>query len=205
MTSPLMQSGQPGLVINFMKFCSECGGPVVHRVPEGDNLPRHICEQCNLIHYQNPKIVAGCLPVWNDQVLLCKRAIEPCYGLWTLPAGFMENQESLEEAALRESREEANANLELESIYSVISLPHINQVYVMYRAKLLDLDFYAGPESLDVQLFNEEDIPWDLIAFKTIDNTLKRYFEDRKKGEFALYNSVISKRNRLGEKEDIIR
>ncbi|MDH5601507.1 MAG: NUDIX hydrolase [Gammaproteobacteria bacterium] len=188
-----------------MKFCSECGGPVIHRIPEGDNLPRHICEACDLIHYQNPKIVTGCLPVWNKQVLLCKRAIEPCYGLWTLPAGFMENQESLEEAAIRESREEANANLKLESLYSVISLPHINQVYVMYRATLLDLDFYAGPESLDVRLFNEEDIPWELLAFKTIEKTLRRYFEDRKKGKFNVYNSVISKRNRLGEKEDIIR
>jgi len=117
----------------------------------------------------------------------------------------MENQESLEEAAIRESREEANANLELESLYSVISLPHINQVYVMYRAKLLDLDFYAGPESLDVQLFNEKDIPWDLLAFKTIDRTLKHFFEDRKNGEFTMHNSVISKRNRLGEKDDLIR
>ena len=117
----------------------------------------------------------------------------------------MENQESLEEAAIRESREEANANLEIQGLYSVISLPHINQVYVMYRAKLLDLDFYAGPESLDVQLFNEDEIPWDLLAFKTIDKTLRRFFEDRKKGEFAVYNSVVSKRNRLGETEDIIR
>lgn len=185
-----------------MKFCSECGNPVVHQIPDGDNLPRHICEQCDLIHYQNPKIVAGCLPVWNDQVLLCKRAIEPCLGLWTLPAGFMENQESLEEAALRESREEANANLELQNLYSVISLPHINQVYILYRAKLLDLDFYAGPESLDVQLFNEDEIPWDFLAFKTIDKTLRRFFEDRKTGQFDVYNSVISKRNRLGETED---
>lgn len=188
-----------------MKYCSECGKPVVHRIPEGDNLPRHICEQCNLIHYQNPKLVVGCLPVWNEQILLCKRAIEPCSGLWTLPAGFMENQESLEEAALRESREEANANLEIESVYSIISLPHINQVYVLYRAKLLDLDFFAGPESLDVQLFNEDEIPWESLAFKTIEKTLQRFFEDRKSGQFNVYNGVISKRNRLGEIEDKIR
>ena len=188
-----------------MNFCSECGKTVVNRIPEGDNLPRFICEHCDIIHYQNPKLVVGCLPVWNEQVLLCKRAIEPSYGLWTLPAGFMENQESLEEAALRESREEANANLEIENIYSVISLPHINQIYVLYRAKLLDLDFYAGSESLDVQLFNEEDIPWDQLAFKTIENTLKHFFEDRKKSDFSIYTSVISKRNRLGETVDIIR
>ena len=127
-----------------MKFCSECGNTVTQRIPEGDNVLRHICDQCNFIHYQNPKIVVGCLPVWKDQVLLCKRAIEPCSGLWTLPAGFMENQESLEQGALRESAEEANTNLELENIYSVISLPHINQVYVIYKAKLLDLNFFAG-------------------------------------------------------------
>ena len=185
-----------------MKYCSECGKPVAHRVPEGDNLPRHICDHCNTIHYQNPKLVVGCLPVWEQQVLLCKRAIEPCYGLWTLPAGFMENQESLEEAALRESREEANARLEIENIYSIISLPHINQVYVLYRAKLLDLDFYAGPESLDVQLFSEEEIPWQQLAFKTIENTLRHFFEDRKQGSFPVHNGVISRRNRLGQEHD---
>jgi ADP-ribose pyrophosphatase YjhB (NUDIX family) len=188
-----------------MKFCSECGKTVVHRIPEGDNLPRFICDHCDIIHYQNPKLVVGCLPVWNEQILLCKRAIAPSYGLWTLPAGFMENQESLEEAALRESREEANANLDIQNIYSVISLPHINQIYVLYRAKLLDLDFYAGPESLDVQLFNEADIPWEQLAFKTIERTLKQYFEDRKQNTFPTHTSVISRRNRLGEKKDIIR
>ena len=188
-----------------MKFCSECGKTVVHRIPEGDNLPRFICEHCDIVHYQNPKLVVGCLPVYKEQVLLCKRAIEPSYGLWTLPAGFMENQESLEEAALRESREEANANLDIEDIYSVISLPHINQIYVLYRANLLDLDFYAGIESLDVQLFDEEDIPWDQLAFKTIERTLKQFFKDRKTDHFPVHNSVISKRNRLGETVDIIR
>lgn len=185
-----------------MKFCSECGNTVSQQIPEGDNVLRHICDVCNLIHYQNPKIVVGTLPVWEDQVLLCKRAIEPCSGLWTLPAGFMENQESLEQGALRESSEEANTNLELENIYSVISLPHINQVYVIYKAKLLDLNFFAGIESLDVQLFKEEDIPWQQLAFKTIEYTLKHFFEDRKNGEFSIHNSVISNRNRLGQSED---
>ena len=185
-----------------MKFCSECGHTVTHRIPEGDNLPRHICEQCDTIHYQNPKIVVGTLPVWKNQILLCKRAIEPCYGLWTLPAGFMENSETLEQGALRESREEANASLELENIYSIISLPHINQVYILYRAKLLDLNFSAGTESLDVRLFNEEDIPWQQLAFKTIEYTLKHYFEERKAGHFTVLNSVINKRNRLGQQSD---
>ncbi len=185
-----------------MKFCSECGKSVVHRVPEGDNLPRFICEHCDIIHYQNPKLVVGCLPVWKEQVLLCKRAIEPSYGLWTLPAGFMENQESLEQAALRESVEEANANLEIENIYSVISLPHINQIYVLYRAKLLDLDFYAGSESLDVKLFTEDEITWEQLAFKTIKRTLRLFFEDRKQGHFPVHNSVVSERNRLGQQTD---
>jgi ADP-ribose pyrophosphatase YjhB (NUDIX family) len=185
-----------------MKFCSECGHTVSHRIPEGDNMPRHICEQCDTIHYQNPKIVVGTLPVWENQILLCKRAIEPCYGLWTLPAGFMENSETLEQGALRESREEANACLELENIYSIISLPHINQVYILYRAKLLDLNFFAGTESLDVQLFNEEEIPWEQLAFKTIEYTLKHYFEERKTGHFTVLNSVVNKRNRLGQQSD---
>ena len=185
-----------------MKFCSECGNPVTHRIPEGDNLPRHICEECDTIHYQNPKIVVGTLPVWKDKILLCKRAIEPCYGLWTLPAGFMENSETLEQGALRESREEANASMELENIYSVISLPHINQVYILYRAKLLDLDFFAGTESLDVQLFDEKDIPWEQLAFKTIEYTLKHYFEERKTGHFTVLNRVVNKRNRLGQVSD---
>lgn len=185
-----------------MNFCSECGKSVVHRIPEGDNRLRFICEHCDTIHYQNPKLVVGCLPVWKDQVLLCKRAIEPCSGLWTLPAGFMENQESLEEAGLRESAEEANANLEIENLYSIISLPHINQIYVLYRARLLDLDFYAGPESLDVQLFHEEEIPWENLAFKTIEVTLKHFFSDRKKGTFPTHNNVIAKRNRLGQVSD---
>jgi len=195
-------NGLHGSPAKIMKYCSECGKPVVHRVQEGDNLPRHICEHCNIVHYQNPKLVVGCLPVWNEQVLLCKRAIEPSYGLWTLPAGFMENQETLEQAALRESHEEANANLEIENIYTVISLPHINQIYVLYRAKLLDLDFYAGTESLEVKLFNEDDIPWEQLAFKTIENTLRHFFEDRKQGYFPVHNSVVSKRNRLGQISD---
>ncbi len=185
-----------------MKFCSECGKSVVHRIPEGDNLPRFICEHCDIIHYQNPKLVVGCLPVWEDKVLLCKRAIEPSYGLWTLPAGFMENQESLEQAALRESDEEANANLKIDNLYSVISLPHINQIYVLFLAKLLDIDFYAGSESLDVRLFTQEEIPWNQLAFKTIENTLRHFFEDREKNHFPVHTSVISKRNRLGQLSD---
>lgn len=182
-----------------MKFCSECGKHVELKIPDGDNRARHVCSHCDTIHYKNPNIVAGCLPVWEDKVLLCKRAIEPRHGFWTLPAGFMENNETLEQAANRESVEEANANLEIASLYTVISLPHINQIYMLYLAKLKDLKFSAGIESLEVELFTEEQIPWSNLAFRTIDFTLKRYFEDRKRGDYPLHTSFIEKHNRYQE------
>ena len=181
---------------NPMKFCSTCGKPVSIRVPDGDNMPRHVCDHCDAIHYQNPKIIVGALPVWEDKILLCKRAIEPRYGTWTLPAGFMENAETLEQGALRESREEANANLELQGLYSVFSLTHVNQVYIMYRAQLLDLDFSPGIESLEVALFDEKDIPWNDIAFRTIHHTLKYFLEDRKTGQFPVHTMDIHQNNR---------
>ena len=131
-----------------MKFCSECGQPLNIKVPAGDNRPRHVCGTCQTIHYLNPKIVTGTLPVWEDQVLLCKRAIEPRYGLWTLPAGFMEIGETTEQAAERESVEEANANLEIQQLYTIINLPHIDQVYMLYRASLTDLEFHAEPHNV---------------------------------------------------------
>jgi len=174
-----------------MKFCSQCGQTVTQRIPEGDNLPRYICDVCDTIHYQNPNIVTGSIPVYGDQILLCKRAIEPRYGKWTLPAGFMENSETLEQAAMRESMEEANANIELEQLYTIFSLPHVNQVYIMYRAKLLDESFEPGIESLEVQLFDEKDIPWDELAFRTIHYTLKYFFEDRKRGKYEMRSHLI--------------
>ena len=179
-----------------MKYCPDCGAPVEISVPAGDNRPRHVCIECRAIHYQNPKIVAGCLPVLEDRVLLCKRAIEPQYGRWTLPAGFMENGETIEEAAMRESMEEANAALESLRLYSVISLPHIDQVYMMFLADLAGDDFHPGDESLDVALFAEHEIPWNDIAFRTISRTLKAYFSDRKTGLFPLHTSVITHSNR---------
>jgi ADP-ribose pyrophosphatase YjhB (NUDIX family) len=179
-----------------MKFCNLCGKSVSQRIPDGDNLPRYICDSCNTIHYQNPNIVAGCIPVSGDKILLCKRAIEPRYGLWTLPAGYMENNETVEQAAMRESMEEANANVELQQLYTVFSLPHANQVYMMYRARLLDDNFSAGIESLEVKLFDEKDIPWDQLAFSTIDYTLKYYFEDRARGQFELRSHPVEKSRR---------
>lgn len=183
-----------------MKFCSNCGHPLVVRIPEGDNRPRHICEQCETIHYRNPNIVAGTLPVWQNKILLCRRAIEPRYGFWTLPAGFMELGETMEEAALRESREEAHANVAIEDIYTIISLPSIDQVYVMYRARLLDLDFHAGAESLEVRLFEEQDIPWQQLAFRTIHYTLQNYVADRKTRIFPVHTHAILANNRSSVK-----
>jgi ADP-ribose pyrophosphatase YjhB (NUDIX family) len=179
-----------------VKYCSQCGQPVSLRVPEGDNRPRHVCDQCRTIHYRNPNIVAGTVPVWEDKILLCRRAIEPRYGLWTLPAGFMENGETMEQAALRESQEEANARVEIENIYTLISLPSVNQVYVMYRARLLDLDFHPGQESLEVDLFSQQDIPWDKLAFRTIQYTLEQYFADRPGGQFPVHTHAILANNR---------
>jgi ADP-ribose pyrophosphatase YjhB (NUDIX family) len=168
------------------RFCMQCGSAKVElRVPHGDDRERHVCGDCGNIHYLNPKIVVGTVPIWKEQVLLCKRAIEPRYGLWTLPAGFMEEGETLEEGAMRETLEEANARVTIEQMYVTLSLPQISQVYVLFRARLDDLDFSSGSESLEVKLFDENDIPWDALAFRTIEQTLKHYFADRKQGVFG--------------------
>jgi ADP-ribose pyrophosphatase YjhB (NUDIX family) len=172
-------------------YCTRCGGPVEVRVPPGDDRPRHVCARCGTVHYQNPKLVAGCLAEWGEQVLMCRRAIEPRHGLWTLPAGFMENGETTREAALREALEEANARVEIIDLYTLYDLPHISQVYCLFRGRLLDLDFHPGAESLEVRLFREEEIPWDALAFTSIARTLRNYFEDRRRGQFPLRTGSI--------------
>jgi ADP-ribose pyrophosphatase YjhB (NUDIX family) len=178
-----------------MNYCSHCGSDRLgFRIPEGDTLPRFVCAACGTIHYQNPKVVVGCLPVWEGQVLLCKRAIEPRHGLWTLPAGFLENGESLAAGAMRETLEEANARVTLDELYTVISLPQINQVYMMFRAGLDDLGFGPGTESLEVRLYDEADIPWEQLAFRTITRTLRNYFLDRREGAFPLRLSTLERR-----------
>ena len=168
-----------------MKFCSECAHPVTVAIPEGDNRPRYVCTQCGTIHYQNPKLVIGSIPVWEQdgelRVLLCKRAIEPRYGYWTLPAGFMENEETTGQAAVRETEEEAGANVELGDLFTLLNVAHVHQVHLFYLARLLDLDFAPGIESLDVRLFAEHEIPWDDLAFPTIRTTLELFFADRRK------------------------
>lgn len=171
-----------------MKFCSRCGSAeMIWRVPDGDNRPRHVCDGCGEIFYENPKIVAGCIPVWGDQVLLCKRAIEPRFGWWTLPAGFMENAETTAEAAARETWEEARAAVNVGALYALFNLPQINQVYMMFLAELPELDFGPGVESLECRLFHESEIPWTELAFPTITHTLRYFFEDRRKGSYELH------------------
>ena len=174
-----------------MNFCSACGAPVEHRVPPGDSLPRYVCTNCGVIHYENPKMVVGCIPEWKDKILLCRRAIEPRLGLWTVPAGFMENSETTAEGAARETLEEANARVEMLGLYALFNIPHINQVYMLFRARLLNLDFSAGAETLETKLFDEDEIPWDEIAFVTVRRTLKHYFDDRRAGEFRFHIGTI--------------
>lgn len=178
-----------------MKFCSHCGSDAVtFAIPAGDDRPRHLCGGCGAIHYINPRIIVGVLPYLGDRVLLCKRAIEPRLGLWTLPAGFMENGETSEEGALRESWEEARANIRVDDLYTIYDIPHINQVYLMYRGELTDTDFGPGPESLEVELFHEDEIPWQEIAFPIMSETLELYFMDRQAGHFPLHRGVIQRK-----------
>ena len=179
-----------------MKYCSECAAAVTLAIPAGDNRPRHVCTRCGTIHYQNPKMVLGSIPVWERngelKVLLCKRAIEPRHGYWTLPAGFMENGETTAEAAIRETEEEAGAHIALGKLFSLLNVVRVQQVHMFYLATLLDLDFAPGEESLDVQLFTEAEIPWDDLAFPTIRTTLELFFADRARmreqgGDYAFH------------------
>ena len=176
-----------------MIYCSNCGERVTEKVPAGDDRPRHVCDSCHTVHYQNPKIVAGCLPIWDKRVLLCRRAIAPRHGLWTLPAGFMENGESTEQAAARETWEEACARVTDLALYGVFSIPQINQVYMMFRTHLKTGDYQPGPESLDVRLHEEHEIPWDELAFPVVKLTLERYYKDIKNSHFPVYVENIAR------------
>ena len=175
-----------------MNYCTQCGTHVELRIPEGDSHLRHVCPQCGEIHYQNPKVIVGCIAQWEQRILLCRRAIEPCYGLWTLPAGFMENGESTTQAALRETYEEACARVSIEGLFALINIPHISQVHLFYRARLLDTNFGAGEESLETQLFAEDEIPWDELAFSSVDQCLKAYLRDRRTGRFEFHETTLA-------------
>jgi ADP-ribose pyrophosphatase YjhB (NUDIX family) len=170
-----------------MKFCSECGKPVQLGVPAGESRPRYVCSACGIIHYQNPKMIVGCIPAYGDQVLLCRRSIEPAQGKWTLPSGFMENGETVEEGALREVQEEACARVTIRRLHSVYSIAHIDQVYLLFLGELDAPTFDAGEESSEVRLFREDEIRWDEIAFHAVRFALRGYFDDRRTGKVAVH------------------
>jgi ADP-ribose pyrophosphatase YjhB (NUDIX family) len=175
-----------------VKFCSECGsGNIARRIPDGDHRARYVCPDCGTVHYKNPLIVCGVVPVFEDKILLCKRGIEPRYGKWTLPAGFMELEESVEEGAQRELHEEAVAKVELGPLLSVLSVPRIGQVHMMYLGTLAEPKFETTPESTEVQLYAENEIPWDELAFRTVSETLKHYLACRRSGHYSLLQETL--------------
>jgi ADP-ribose pyrophosphatase YjhB (NUDIX family) len=175
-----------------IKHCRACGGDVVYETPADDNRDRATCSVCRTIHYENPLNVVGTLPVWEDRVLLCRRNIEPRRGLWTLPAGFMELGESTSEGALRETIEEAGARIEMQGLFSLLNVVRVGQVHLFYRARLLDVDFAPGPETIEAQLFREDEIPWPEIAFRTTKRTLELFFADRRVGAFGFHAGDIT-------------
>ena len=175
-----------------IKHCKSCGGEAPYRIPPDDNRERAVCSVCGTIHYENPLNVVGTVPVWNDKVLLCRRNIEPRLGFWTLPAGFMELGETTAEGALRETVEEAGARIDLQGLFTLLNVVRVGQVHLFYRAALRDTDFAPGPETIEARLFREEDIPWDELAFRTVRETLQRYFEDRRRGHFDVHCADIA-------------
>lgn len=175
-----------------IKHCRNCGAPVVYRIPDdGDTRERAVCPSCHTIHYENPLNVVGTVPCLGDRVLLCKRNIEPRWGKWTLPAGFMELGETTAQGALRETEEEAGAHFEMLELFSVLNVVRVGQVHFFYRARLLDDRFNPGYETQEAQLFSEHEIPWDEIAFRTVRETLECYFSDCRKGRFDLHHIDI--------------
>ncbi len=173
------------------KFCSQCGNSLSLYIPPDDNRLRDVCDTCGAVHYQNPRNVVGVVPVWQDKILLCRRAIEPRYDKWTLPAGFMELGETTAEGAMRETQEEAGAQIELGPLYTVIDVPHAEQVHFFYLAKVQSAELYPGPESLEAAFFSLEDIPWPELAFRTVTTTLEHYLADREIGVFPVHHYVI--------------
>jgi len=171
-----------------IKHCKNCGTAVTYRVPDdGDTKERAVCAACQTIHYENPLNVVGTVPYWGDKILLCKRNIEPRWGKWTLPAGFMELHETVAEGAARETVEEAGAEFEMEGLFSLVNIARVGQVHLFYRARLLSDQFAPGHETIEARLFEEHEIPWEEIAFKTVGETLRRYFADRRAGQFAIH------------------
>jgi ADP-ribose pyrophosphatase YjhB (NUDIX family) len=176
-----------------IKHCRNCGAAVAYRLPDdGDTRQRAVCPACDTIHYENPLNVVGTVPYWGDKVLLCKRNIEPRWGKWTLPAGFMELGETTLEGAARETDEEAGAQFEMEGLLTVMSVPRVGQVHLFYRAKLLSDRFDPGHETIEARLFGKDEIPWEEIAFRTVKETLEHFFADRARGVFTVHNVDIT-------------
>ncbi len=175
-----------------IQHCRVCGSRTEYRVPAGDNRERATCTACGEIHYENPLNVVGTVPVWGEQVLLCRRNIEPRYGLWTLPAGFMELGETTAEGAMRETVEEAGARIELEGLFTILNVVRAGQVHLFYRARMLDAHLDPGPETIEARLFRESDIPWDELAFRTVRETLQLFFEDRRAGRYRVHDGNIA-------------
>jgi ADP-ribose pyrophosphatase YjhB (NUDIX family) len=177
-----------------MNFCTNCGGATAEKIPLGDHQVRRVCTQCGNIHYVNPKVICGALALWQDKVLLCRRAIEPRYGLWTLPAGYMELLETMEQGAARETREEAEAEVHIQQLYCMYNIPRIGQIYVLFKADLIEGQFGAGEETIESRLFSEDEIPWNDLAFPSVERTLRHYFEDRKSGIFTTHLETLGTR-----------
>ena len=175
-----------------IQHCKSCGNAVTYRVPDdGDTRERAVCNVCQTIHYENPLNVVGTVPVWGDKVLLCKRNIEPRFGKWTLPAGFMELDETVAQGAARETREEAGAQFEMGELFTLMNITRVGQVHFFYRARLTSDRFDPGHETQEARLFAEHEVPWDELAFRTVKETLLRYFEDARRGQFQLHHVDI--------------
>jgi ADP-ribose pyrophosphatase YjhB (NUDIX family) len=174
-----------------IRYCRACGSAVAYLVPADDNRERAVCPACATVHYENPLNVVGTVPVWGEKVLLCRRAIEPRRGLWTLPAGFLELGESTADGALRETDEEAGAQIELGSLFSVLNVVRVGQVHLFYLASMISPQLNPGSETLEAQLFREDEVPWDEIAFRTVRETLRYFFDDRRRGRFGVHCADI--------------
>ncbi len=168
-----------------MKYCTQCGNPLIFEIPHEDDRHRHICTACGVIHYENPKMVVGCIPEYGNRILLCRRAIEPRYGKWTIPAGYLENRETVTEGARREAYEEARLNMGELVPYRLYNIKHISQMYFIFRGLITDETFRPGIESLEVRLFACDEIPWDNLAFRVVAACLENFFKDRESGGFS--------------------
>ncbi len=192
-----------------MEYCSLCGKGTERMIPKGDTHHRYVCSSCGKIHYSNPKIIVGSIPIWEKKkVLLCKRSIEPGFGLWTLPSGFMENHESAEEGAIRETREEARANIQIQNLHTIYSIPHLSQVYLLFSSILMDSNFSPGEETLEVKLFGKDEIPWDQIAFSSVAFSLRHIWDKNReqiedKPERTVYSGCFIKSDQKEESESI--